>query len=88
MLVFPSSGFRYHDAGHELHVVEFDFHFFGGLLMFVLLILEIGDRVVMKRDLQIAREIPWAAARRCAADSRNLNCLYHVARQHGRRGLL
>jgi sigma-B regulation protein RsbU (phosphoserine phosphatase) len=40
-----------------LHVVEFDFHFFGGLLMFVLLILEIGDRVVMKRDLQIAREI-------------------------------
>src|SRR5580700_3510673 len=57
MLVFPSSGFRYHDAGHELHVVEFDFHFFGGLLMFVLLILEIGDRVVMKRDLQIAREI-------------------------------
>ena len=33
MLVFPSSGFRYHDAGHELHVVEFDFHFFGGLLM-------------------------------------------------------
>ncbi len=57
MLVFPSSGFSYHDAGHELHVVEFDFHFFGGLLMFVLLILEIGDRVVMKRDLQIAREI-------------------------------
>jgi len=57
MLVFPSSGFSYHDAGHQLHVVEFDFHFFGGLLMFVLLILEIGDRVVMKRDLQIAREI-------------------------------
>ncbi len=57
MLVFPSSGFSYRGAGHELHVVEFDFHFFGGLLMFVLLILEIGDRVVMKRDLQIAREI-------------------------------
>jgi sigma-B regulation protein RsbU (phosphoserine phosphatase) len=57
MLLFPSSGFSYHDAGHELHVVELDFHFFGGLLMFVLLILEIGDRVVMKRDLQIAREI-------------------------------
>jgi sigma-B regulation protein RsbU (phosphoserine phosphatase) len=57
MLVFPSSGFSYHDAGHQLHVVEFDVHFFGGLLMFVLLILEIGDRVVMKRDLQIAREI-------------------------------
>ena len=57
MLVFPSSGFSYRDAGHELHVVEFDFHFWGGLLLFLLLILEIADRVVMKRDLQIAREI-------------------------------
>jgi len=57
MLVFPSSGFSYHDSGHELHVVELDFHFWGGLLMFLLLMLEIADRVVMKRDLQIAREI-------------------------------
>jgi sigma-B regulation protein RsbU (phosphoserine phosphatase) len=57
MLVFPTSGFSYHDAGHELHVVELDFHFWGGLLMFLLLMLEIADRVVMKRDLQIAREI-------------------------------
>jgi sigma-B regulation protein RsbU (phosphoserine phosphatase) len=57
MLVFPSSGFSYHDAGHELHVIELDFHFWGGLLLFLLLMLEIADRVVMKRDLQIAREI-------------------------------
>ena len=57
MLVFPSSGFTYHDAGHELHVVELDLHFWGGLLLFLLLMLEIADRVVMKRDLQIAREI-------------------------------
>src|SRR5580693_652728 len=57
MLVFPSSGFSYRGAGHELHVVELDFHFWGGLLLFMLLILEIADRVVMKRDLQIAREI-------------------------------
>src|SRR3984957_4307250 len=57
MLMFPSSGFSYHDAGHELHVVELDFHFWGGLLLFLLLMLEIADRVVMKRDLQIAREI-------------------------------
>src|ERR1700691_2814819 len=56
MLVFPSSGFSYHE-GHELHVVELDLHFWGGLLMFLLLMLEIADRVVMKRDLQIAREI-------------------------------
>ena len=57
MLVFPSSGFSYQDAAHEFHVVELDFHFFGGLLLLLLLMLEIGDRVVMKRDLQIAREI-------------------------------
>jgi sigma-B regulation protein RsbU (phosphoserine phosphatase) len=40
-----------------MHVVELDFHFWGGLLLFLLLMLEIADRVVMKRDLQIAREI-------------------------------
>src|ERR1700677_4854114 len=57
MLVFPSSGFSYRGGDHELHVLEFDFHFWGGLLMFLLLMLEIADRVVMKRDLQIAREI-------------------------------
>jgi phosphoserine phosphatase RsbU/P len=57
MLVWPSGGFSYHDSGHELHVFEFDFHFWGGLLLFLLLMLEIADRVVMKRDLQIAREI-------------------------------
>src|SRR5450432_497084 len=39
------------------HVIGFDFRLLGGLLMFTVLILEIADRVVMKRDLQIAREI-------------------------------
>ncbi len=57
MVAFPSSGFSYHDSGHEFHVVELDLHFWGGLLLFLLLMLEIADRVVMKRDLQIAREI-------------------------------
>jgi len=57
MLVIPSSGFSYQGSGHEVHVVELDFHFWGGLLLFLLLMLEIADRVVMKRDLQIAREI-------------------------------
>jgi sigma-B regulation protein RsbU (phosphoserine phosphatase) len=57
MLVLPSSGFSYHDSGNDLHVIELDFHFWGGLLLFLLLMLEIADRVVMKRDLQIAREI-------------------------------
>ena len=57
MLVFPSSGFSYRGSDHEMHIVEFELHFWGGLLMFILLMLEIADRVVMKRDLQIAREI-------------------------------
>jgi phosphoserine phosphatase RsbU/P len=34
-----------------------DLQFWGGLLMFLLLMLEVADRVVMKRDLEIAREI-------------------------------
>jgi phosphoserine phosphatase RsbU/P len=38
-------------------VVEFDLHLWSALLLFLLLMLEIADRVVMKRDLQIAREI-------------------------------
>jgi len=57
LLLFPQGGFSYRDSGGDLHVVELDLRLFGGLLMFVLLILEIADRVVMKRDLQIAREI-------------------------------
>jgi phosphoserine phosphatase RsbU/P len=57
MLLFPSSGFSYQGSGHEVHVLELDLHFWGGLLLFLLLMLEIADRVVMKRDLQIAREI-------------------------------
>ncbi len=57
MLVLPSGGFRYHDASGDLHVVEFEFHFWAAALLFLLLMLEIADRVVMKRDLQIAKEI-------------------------------
>jgi sigma-B regulation protein RsbU (phosphoserine phosphatase) len=56
MLVLPHGGFEY-SQGDTTHVVEFDFHFWSGLLLFLLLMLEIADRVVMKRDLQIAREI-------------------------------
>ncbi len=57
MLVLPQAGFNYEGQHGTVHVGEFDFHFWGGLLLLILLILEIGDRVVMKRDLQIAREI-------------------------------
>ena len=39
------------------HIISFDLRFYGALILFVLLVLEVADRVVMKRDLQIAREI-------------------------------
>jgi serine phosphatase RsbU (regulator of sigma subunit) len=39
------------------HLIGFDLRLWGGLLLLLLLVLEVGDRVVMKRDLEIAREI-------------------------------
>ena len=57
MLVIPHGGFSYNGEGGKVYSVEFDLHFWAGLLLFLLLMLEIADRVVMKRDLQIAREI-------------------------------
>ena len=57
LLVIPHGGFNYTGDNGRVYSVEFDSHFWGGLLLFLLLILEIADRVVMKRDLQIAREI-------------------------------
>ncbi len=40
-----------------MRAVWFGGSFWGGLLLFALLVLEVADRVVMKRDLQIAKEI-------------------------------
>ncbi len=57
MLLIPHGGFSYRNPAGDIEAIEFDFHFWGGLLLFGLLMLEIADRVVMKRDLQIAREI-------------------------------
>ena len=57
MLVIPHGGFNYTGDNGHVYAVEFDLHFWAGLLLLVLLMLEIADRVVMKRDLQIAREI-------------------------------
>jgi phosphoserine phosphatase RsbU/P len=57
LLIFPAGGFSYHGRSGQVEIQEFDFHFFGGALLFILLMLEIADRVVMKRDLEIARDI-------------------------------
>lgn len=57
LIVIPSGDATWQSANGEVRVIGLDTHFYGGLLMFALLILEVGDRVVMKRDLQIAKEI-------------------------------
>ena len=57
LLLFPGGGFRYHGDNSDVVVGQFDFRFYGGVLMFVVLMLEISDRVIMKRDLEIARDI-------------------------------
>jgi hypothetical protein len=57
LLVIPESNFQYTGANGKVQIGEFNFHFWSALILLVLLMLEIADRVVMKRDLQIAREI-------------------------------
>ncbi len=57
LLVFPGGSFSHRNKAGQVEVIEFDLHFVGGALLFVLLMLEIADRVVMKRDLEIARDI-------------------------------
>jgi sigma-B regulation protein RsbU (phosphoserine phosphatase) len=57
LLIFPSGGYSYHGKNGEIEIVELDLKFWGGAVLFVLLMLEVADRVVMKRDLEIARDI-------------------------------
>jgi sigma-B regulation protein RsbU (phosphoserine phosphatase) len=57
LLIFPAGGYSYHGKSGQLVVLELDPHFWGGAVLFVLLMLEVADRVIMKRDLEIARDI-------------------------------
>jgi phosphoserine phosphatase RsbU/P len=57
LLVIPHSAIEFTGESGKVQAIEFDFHFWAALLLLVLLMVEIADRVVMKRDLQIAREI-------------------------------
>jgi phosphoserine phosphatase RsbU/P len=57
VLVVFSGEAAWHDRAGYLHVFNVDFRLFGALVLLLLLFLEVADRVVMKRDLQIAREI-------------------------------
>ena len=57
ILLFFAGGFTYGNKAGEVHVFEFDWRVWGGLLIFTVLLLELADRVVMKRDLEIAKDI-------------------------------
>lgn len=57
-LLLPSGEMRFHSAnGRNIEINAPGFQFWGGVLLFALLMLEVADRVVMKRDLEIARDI-------------------------------
>ncbi len=53
LLVFPGFDFHYREA--ELQMPNLSF--FGAIALVILLALELADRVTMKRDLEIAKEI-------------------------------
>ena len=57
VLVFGGIGFHYIDHSGENRGFDIDLHLYGGAILFVLLMLEVADRVIMKRDLEIARDI-------------------------------
>jgi sigma-B regulation protein RsbU (phosphoserine phosphatase) len=57
LLIFPAGSFSYRRKSGDVEAVQFDFRFYGGALLFLVLALEVADRVVMKRDLEIARDI-------------------------------
>lgn len=57
MLLLPASEFQFQRGGNNVQIATPGFQFWGGVVLFILLMLEIADRVVMKRDLEIARDI-------------------------------
>ena len=57
LLILPSGGAHFSANHNDVQFSTINFQFWGGLALFVLLMLEIADRVVMKRDLEIARDI-------------------------------
>jgi len=57
LLFFSSGGFSYTNRAGHVEIFEIDLHVWGGLLLLLVLLLELADRVVMKRDLEIAKDI-------------------------------
>ena len=57
LLFFGGGDYTHKNEDGRVTVVTMPFQFYGGALLFILLMLEVSDRVVMKRDLEIARDI-------------------------------
>jgi len=57
LLLMPSGGYSYTNGENRVEIHEFDVHVLGGMLLLLVLLLELADRVVMKRDLEIAKDI-------------------------------
>lgn len=57
LLVMGGADFATRNAQGETARVSFDLHIYAGIILLVLLVMEVADRVVMKRDLEIAKEI-------------------------------
>ena len=56
-LLLPGGGFQFHRGNTNIDISGPSFQFWGGIILLALLMLEVADRVVMKRDLEIARDI-------------------------------
>jgi len=57
LIVFPSGDVAYTDKHGHLESFQLDLHVWGALTILAVLLLELADRVVMKRDLEIAKDI-------------------------------
>jgi hypothetical protein len=57
LLLLPAGQFTYTDGRNHVQIGAFDLRVWGGLLIFIVLLMELADRVVMKRDLEIAKDI-------------------------------
>jgi phosphoserine phosphatase RsbU/P len=57
LVFFPAGGFEYTNSAGHVESFELDLHVWGALLILMVLLLELADRVVMKRDLEIAKDI-------------------------------
>jgi len=57
LLLLPTADWSWHTKSGSGEIDTSLTRLIGGVLMFALLMMEVGDRVVMKRDLQIAKEI-------------------------------